>query len=271
MARSKTLRRSIGISGIFAGVACMTNLIQGNGALTQQNTVLLGVFGVVFFFGAAIIFGWHKAPVPIGTPVRTLLILLVCLGLMGAVCWHVWPQSPQAIGSAITQKIGEQDAVIGKNDIHQINVAPCHSDKLSDCSDEQLYQWGTSLYTKIDDIEKKFAQTAEIARTTADIQEQLRLYKTSEAQLASDFWECCAVDTMRYLRELQSRIGGGSGHEYDKTNEWLASFSKPPLFGGGKNVTYQDGMMTVLASLQLTVLHARLGQRIGVSPLNGKN
>lgn len=111
------------------------------------------------------------------------------------------------------------------------------------------------------DVEGRFVRTYDIAKQETDLHERLKAYQEGERQLASDFWTCCAVDALRYLDELQQRVGGGSDHSYDQTNEWLKSFVREPLFGS-KEFAPLDGMKCVLASLQLTFLHQQLERKI---------
>src|SRR5579871_1847781 len=92
--KSKAARLSWTIAGLGVGVACIIALIQGNGSLTRSNVLLLGFLGAFFFFGSTFGLKLHRAPSPIGTPVRTLLLLFLSAGLMAIVSWHVWPQSP---------------------------------------------------------------------------------------------------------------------------------------------------------------------------------
>jgi hypothetical protein len=93
---SKTSRKWWAAIGIGGTMACIVALIQGNGSISPINVCILGILGTLFLFGAAIGLKWHKAPFPIGTAIRTFLLFVFCAGLMGAVCWHVWPESPRA-------------------------------------------------------------------------------------------------------------------------------------------------------------------------------
>lgn len=93
--KPKAVRLTWSIAGLGAGVTCMVALIQGNGTLVRGNVILLGILGTLFFFTGAIGLRLHKAPFPLGVPIRLAILLFASAGLMGLVCWHVWPESIQ--------------------------------------------------------------------------------------------------------------------------------------------------------------------------------
>jgi len=90
---SKNTRTAVGISGLGLAMACVISLIQANGQLAIRFVVALGIAGTIFLFFAMLVFGWHKAPLPIGTPLRAAFLLVFSASVMAAVCWYVWPET----------------------------------------------------------------------------------------------------------------------------------------------------------------------------------
>jgi hypothetical protein len=75
-------------------IACAVALISGNGTLAKSSIVVLALFGAVALSLAAWEHGWLRAPVPIGTPIKALLVLFVIWGTMIALGYCVWPNPP---------------------------------------------------------------------------------------------------------------------------------------------------------------------------------
>jgi hypothetical protein len=215
MRKPKAGRLAWSLTGLAAGTGCIIALIQGNASLSRGNVVLLGILGTIFFFGGTIGLKWHKGPVPIGTVVRTCMLLFVCAALMTTVCIIEWPKSPEEIAESIIKKIEERQAA-NTNSNHLItSVKPCRADKLSDCSDEQLYQWGVSLDDGAYAVLQGYVHAMEEARKNSDREIKNEMYQRAAISLASDFRDCCALDTLKYLEEVKLRVGGSRQRKSD--------------------------------------------------------
>ncbi len=117
--------------GLGATVTCAVALIQGNGQLAARYVVILGILGTLFLFGAVVVFRWYRAPVPIGTPLRTVIMFTVCTIPMGLLCWYVWPEPQKPL--VVQHDQIQQHENLATNDnasITRNNSAPITSPKL---------------------------------------------------------------------------------------------------------------------------------------------
>lgn len=72
--------------------ACLVALFQGSGSLSKFGTVGLAVFGSGTAIIAAIEHGWHRAPVPIGTPIKAVLLIALLSAPLTILGFYVWPR-----------------------------------------------------------------------------------------------------------------------------------------------------------------------------------
>jgi hypothetical protein len=260
MAKSKSKQLAWCIAGWGAAVAIVIALIQSNGNLSRFNVVLLGILGTLFFFIPVLGLRWHKAPFPIGTPLRAILLFVVCAGLMTAVCWHGWPQSAEEVQAGTKRIIQE---ALNETSHYRVNVQPCRSEKLADCSDEQLFQWGQSLLEQIGELDGTYLRSVK-ATEGYEWDMKTKLNNAAALDLAKQFKNCCAVDALRYLKEIQSRVGGGLQDQ--RTTEWLEGITEPPSlfkkFFGTTELTEMDALNSSVASMRLFLLQSALERKI---------
>jgi hypothetical protein len=76
-------------------MAALIALIAGNGTLTKGSIIALAVLGASGVSLAAREHGCFKAPRPIGTPVRAIIVLAFIGILWMAIAFCVWPTPPQ--------------------------------------------------------------------------------------------------------------------------------------------------------------------------------
>lgn len=72
-------------------VGCLIAMIQASGSLSRFGVIGLVICGSLAAIVAAIEHGWYRAPYRIGTPLRTILLILICCAPLTAVGWYVWP------------------------------------------------------------------------------------------------------------------------------------------------------------------------------------
>ena len=68
-------------------------LIAGNGTLAKSSIAVLAILGALGVILASWEHEWLRAPVPIGTPVRAGIAVIVILVFWGAVAVSIWPSS----------------------------------------------------------------------------------------------------------------------------------------------------------------------------------
>jgi len=90
---SKGAKLGWSLLGVGAGVTCIVALIQGAGSLHPISIIALVVLGSIFFSGAAYGLGWFRAPIPIGTIPRTVVILSVIWIGMGWLGYRIWTET----------------------------------------------------------------------------------------------------------------------------------------------------------------------------------
>jgi hypothetical protein len=81
--------------GVF--VACVIALIQGAGGLQPWSIITLSALGAAAASTAIFEHGWHRAPSPIGTPIRAAILLALVWGVMALVAYGAWPKSQLVI------------------------------------------------------------------------------------------------------------------------------------------------------------------------------
>lgn len=79
--------------GCFFG--CLIALFQASGSLSKMGIVGLVACGSLSATVAVIEHGWCRAPYWIGTPIRTVFLLLLCWVPLTSIGWLVWPKSQQ--------------------------------------------------------------------------------------------------------------------------------------------------------------------------------
>ena len=101
----------------------------------------------------------------------------------------------------------------------------CRADRLGECTDKQLEEWGKPLIEQISTIEDRYM--ADLKRLY-DIKDSnwfkefvgigdkngrwLKAYAAAQDKAAEDFRNCCAEDALAYYKELAHQAGSG----YDK-------------------------------------------------------
>jgi hypothetical protein len=147
---------------------------------------------------------------------------------------------------------------------YKLDVAPCRSESLTDCGDDQLFAWGTSLVDKMQEAGKRFVSSVDYAKSQTDANLRVSLLKLALQTMAIQFRDCCAQDDLKYMSEVPLRMGGGYRH--DNTIDFLKDVSESPSFlkktFGSTELTEVDGMRAILAYIETVGLHVALGQKI---------
>jgi hypothetical protein len=116
----------------------------------------------------------------------------------------------------------------------------CRGDRLSECDDAQLLQWGRPLVIRVGLIDKEYrnkmaqlratkgnewvdALTDGISNSIRDIK-SLKAYHSAQGQASDDFRSCCAEDWLAYRKELAQRTGGLENMEL---SDWAQGLMKP--------------------------------------------
>lgn len=73
------------------GLTCAVTLIAGS-TISKFGIVTIVFLGSSVFTLAAYYSGWFKAPFPIGTIPKTVMILVVIWGVMFFLGWKIWPE-----------------------------------------------------------------------------------------------------------------------------------------------------------------------------------
>jgi hypothetical protein len=151
---------------------------------------------------------------------------------------------------------------------------PCRGDNLSECSDEELLEWGRPLIEKVDAIEnahmEKLKALDEIKGNWIGFlvgkdkdSKWLKAYAEAQENAADQFRDCCAEDTLNYHKELARRTGGGL--QKDELYDWILELMKPVKSKAWKAAREEGGSKIVNISGDLLFLQIELGQRIRTS------
>jgi hypothetical protein len=121
-----------------------------------------------------------------------------------------------------------------------LTLQPCRGDRLSECSDEQLLNWGKPLVKNIEAIEDdymadlkelddikagKWNWLREIAGVGDKDSKWLNGYAQAQEKAADHFRDCCAEKAIVYHKELSQRLGGGEKNR--NVYEWAQDLMKP--------------------------------------------
>jgi len=144
----------------------------------------------------------------------------------------------------------------------------CRGDRLSECSDEQLLQWGEPLVANIEAIANNYM--ADLKKLD-DIKggnwfggligigdkdsKWMKGYAQAQETAADHFRDCCAENALVYDRELAQRTGGGL--EKNEIYEWIEHLMKPIRSKEWKNARQDAGKIVDLV-FDLKVLQINL-------------
>lgn len=118
-------------------------------------------------------------------------------------------------------------------------VHPCRGEHLSECSDEQLLEWGKPLVASAEDIENDYMADLkrldeirggswnwlrEVIGVGDKDSKWLKAYALAQQKAADRFRDCCAENALVYHRELAQRVGGGL--ENTESYEWVQDLMK---------------------------------------------
>jgi hypothetical protein len=109
----KTLRLGLEWSTVLAIVIA---LISGSGILIKPAIVILSIIGAFALSTAFWEQGWLRAPIPVGTPVRAIMLLCLACTVMAALGWYVYPKSSEISKPVTTAAASDQPTkVAGAN------------------------------------------------------------------------------------------------------------------------------------------------------------
>jgi len=201
------------------------------------------------------------------------------------------PRAPTAdeIASAISQKLKDLQnaqpttttptknpaATLASSTAQPLpTVQPCRGDRLSECSDEQLLNWGKPLVEnievaendymtdlkKLDDIKAgKWNWLREFAGVGDKDSKWLKAYAQAQEKAADHFRDCCAESALAYHKELRQRLGGGQ--ESKKAYEWVQDLMKPKNSREYKNAKQDAGkIVDVLGDLHQLPIDLQIAQ-----------
>jgi hypothetical protein len=88
----KKSAKNLRLSGYWGAVATIvTALIAGKDAIVKAAIVPLCVIGAIMLILAFWEQGWLRAPVPVGTPIRASVLVILAFGIMALLGWFVVP------------------------------------------------------------------------------------------------------------------------------------------------------------------------------------
>jgi hypothetical protein len=102
---------------------------------------------------------------------------------------------------------------------------PCRRENLGDCGNEELLAWGATLVSRLQPIaDKYYAGLMALDDNKVD-SKWLKGYATAQVEATDSFRICCTDDTLRYYKELASRLGGG----FDDIGfyDWIGKIQQP--------------------------------------------
>lgn len=151
---------------------------------------------------------------------------------------------------------------------------PCRGDGLSECSDEQLLEWGKPLLENVEAIEN--AHMADL-KALDDIKgnwigfligkdkdsKWLKAYAEAQEKAADRFRDCCAENTLKYQKELAQRVGGGL--EKNELYDWIQKLLKPINSKVWKEARQEGGSKIVDITGDLNLLRIGLDSKIRMS------
>lgn len=154
----------------------------------------------------------------------------------------------------------------------------CRPASLSECSDEQLLEWGKPLLEKIsavvdnhmaalaklDDIEGS-GWTGFFTGQDKD-SKWLRAYDDAQQSTTDRFRDCCAGDSLAYHKELLQRVGGGL--ENVTLYEWIDDLLMPSNSKRLKQARKEGGSKVLDIKFNLQRLSFALDARVRTSRLH---
>lgn len=78
-------------------IGCIFALLQGIGSLSHLSIILFVIFGGLAASIAVFEHGWYRAPIPIGTPIRFVVILAFIWSIMTGMGCLAWPRTQRQL------------------------------------------------------------------------------------------------------------------------------------------------------------------------------
>jgi len=153
-------------------------------------------------------------------------------------------------------------------------VRPCRGDRLSECSDEQLLDWGQPLVSNVEAIDNGYMADLkklddikvgnlnwlkEFVGVGDKDSKWLKSFAQAQEKAADHFKNCCAEGALAYHKELVQRVGGG--HENAETYEWVQHLIKPLNSKEYKNAKQDaDKIVNVAGDLKQLQIELHIAQ-----------
>jgi hypothetical protein len=154
---------------------------------------------------------------------------------------------------------------------------PCRGDRLSECLDEEILEWGKPLFGRmsaivdvhmaglkaLDDI-KGGSRLSFLTGQDKDSR-WLKAYAESQEKAADQFRDCCAENALRYQKELAQRVGGGL--EKKDLYEWIERLLKPVKSKEWKDARREGGSKVLDIEVDLRTLWNTFGAKVRMAKL----
>ena len=153
-------------------------------------------------------------------------------------------------------------------------IQPCRGDRLRECSDEQLLEWGKPLVSNIEAVENDYMADLkklddikagnlnwlkEFVGAGDKDSRWLKALAQADEKATNRFRDCCAEGALAYHKELAERVGGGQ--EKAETYEWVQNLTKPTNSKEYKNAK-RDGnkVLNVVSDLEQLQIELHIAQ-----------
>ena len=150
---------------------------------------------------------------------------------------------------------------------------PCRGDRLSQCSVDQLLEWGKPLVANIDAVESDYMVDlkkldyvksgnwfGELIGIGDKNSKWLKAHALAEEKAADRFRDCCAESALVYHKELAQRTAGGL--QNTDAYEWVQNLVKPVRSKEWKKARQDGGnVISVRGDLESLQLELKIRSR----------
>jgi hypothetical protein len=144
-------------------------------------------------------------------------------------------------------------------------LKPCYGDKLKECGDRELLEWGKPLMEKIDRISDQYSLDIKIIGDLKASQ-ILKAMQAANRDAADKYRDCCAEDAINYYTVITSRLGGGN--KLQSFSEWTQNLLSPVRSSAWKEARDNGGAMVWSIDYELGTASRHLQLNIDLRTLS---